>query len=79
MVKFDNLLLNREQDALISADFTLDQKHHAAGKSSRCLKKQTIMRLTKDTSGHGGRELWTCTRHNEQLAFRRSVTYRNGV
>ena len=36
MVKFDNLLLDREQDALNSADFTLDQKHHAAGKSNRC-------------------------------------------
>jgi hypothetical protein len=32
MVKFDKLLLNREQGALNSSDFTLDQKHRDAGK-----------------------------------------------
>jgi hypothetical protein len=36
MVKFDNLLLNREQEAFNSIDFTLDQTHHAAGKSGWC-------------------------------------------
>jgi hypothetical protein len=39
MVKFDKLLLNREQGALNSSDFTLDQKHRAAGKSSWCFFK----------------------------------------